>query len=175
MNRSEKIIAETERILLRHFELSDGDAMMQVFGDAEVMRFGDGVQTREWIDAWLQTCLETYRTRGFGPYAVLERSRGDVIGYCGLFNFPDVNGQEEIELGYRMQRAAWGYGYASEAARAVRDFAFFTLNIQRLIAVIDPMNVASLRVAEKIGMHYEADAMLEGYDHPDRVYVIVNE
>ena len=74
-----------------------------------------------------------------------------------------------------MQRAAWGYGYASEAARAVRDFAFFTLNIQRLIAVIDPMNVASLRVAEKIGMHYEADAMLEGYDHPDRVYVIVNE
>lgn len=169
------VIVETKRILLRYFELSDGDAMMHVFGDAEVMRYGDGVQTRLWVDAWLRNCLENYQSHGFGPYAVVERSSGDVIGYCGLSYFPDFNGQEEIELGYRMQRAAWGYGYATEAARAVRDFAFYTLNIRRLIALIDPMNVASLRVAEKIGMHYEADAMLEGYDHPDRVYVILNE
>lgn len=148
---------------------------MDVFGDAEVMRFGDGVQTREWVEAWLRTCLENYQRRGFGPYAVVEQSTGDVIGYCGLFYFPDMHGQPEIELGYRLRRAAWGQGYATEAARLVRDYAFHTLHIKRLIALIDPDNVPSIRVAEKIGMHYESEVMLEGYDHPDHVYVILSE
>lgn len=148
---------------------------MDVFGDAEVMRFGDGVQTREWVEAWLRTCLENYQRRGFGPYAVVEQSTGDVIGYCGLFYFPDMHGQPEIELGYRLRRAAWGQGYATEAARLVRDYAFHTLHIKRLIALIDPDNVPSIRVAEKIGLHYESEVMLEGYDHPDHVYVILSE
>ena len=166
------IIAETERLILRHFEPTDCEALMHVFGDAEVMRFSDGVQTCDWVEAWLRTSIENYQRRGFGPYAVVERISGDVIGYCGLYDFLDVNGQEEVELGYRLQRAAWGYGYATEATGAVRDYAFQTLNMKRLIALIDPMNLASLRVAEKIGMHYESEVMLEGYDHPDHVYVI---
>jgi ribosomal-protein-alanine N-acetyltransferase len=59
-----------------------------------------------------------------------------------------------------------------EAAKAVRNFAFATLDIKRLIAMIDPSNSVSIRVAKKIGMHYEKDLLLEGYTHPDRVYVI---
>jgi RimJ/RimL family protein N-acetyltransferase len=145
---------------------------MDVFGDAEVMRFGDGVQTKGWVQEWLRSCIESYRTRGFGPYAVVEEHSGNLIGYCGLFHFPDVNGQPEIEIGYRLARSAWGKGYAIEATRAVRDHAFRSLNIRRLIAIIDPSNVASIRVAEKIGMHYEADVMFEGYDYPDHVYLI---
>jgi len=167
-------IVETDRLILRTFELNDSQAMMHVFGDAEVMRFGDGIQTREWVEAWLRTCLESYEMWGFGPYAVVERSSGDVIGYCGLSYFPDIHGREEIELGYRLRRAAWGRGYATEAARVIRDFAVYTLNIKPLIALIDPDNVSSIRVAEKIGMQYEADVMLEGYDHPDRVYAIAS-
>jgi RimJ/RimL family protein N-acetyltransferase len=169
------IIVETERLILRQFELADLESLMSVFGDTEVMHFGDGVQTREWVQAWLQTCLENYQRRGFGPYAVVERSNEDLIGYCGLYCFQDVNGQAEIEIGYRLKRAAWGHGYATEAVRAVRDFAFHTLHIKRLVALIDPDNVSSIRVAENIGMHYESDVMLAGYDHPDHVYVIVNE
>ena len=169
------VIVKTERLILRYFEPIDSQAMMDVFGDAEVMRFGDGVQTREWVEAWLRTCLENYQRRGFGPYAVVEQSTGDVIGYCGLFYFPDMHGQPEIELGYRLRRAAWGQGYATEAARLVRDYAFHTLHIKRLIALIDPDNVPSIRVAEKIGLHYESEVMLEGYDHPDHVYVILSE
>jgi RimJ/RimL family protein N-acetyltransferase len=69
-------------------------------------------------------------------------------------------------------RSAWGRGYATEAARAVRDFAFGDLGMQRLIAIIDPSNIASIRVAEKIGMHHDAEVMLEGYTHPDHVYII---
>jgi hypothetical protein len=166
-------ILTTERLLLRHFHILDSGPMFHVFGDAEVMRFSDGVQTKEWVQAWLCTCLERYyQTWGFGPYAVVERSSREVIGYCGLFFFPDVGGRSEVEIGYRLRRSAWGQGYATEAARAVRDFAFGTLGRKRLIAMIDPANVASIRVAEKIGMHYEKKVMFEGYTHPDHVYVI---
>ena len=162
----------TERLFLRHFHILDREPMLRVFGDAEVMRFGNGVQTKEWVETWLRTCLEHYyQTWGFGPYAVVEQRSGEVIGYCGLFYSPDVGGQPEVEIGYRLARSAWGQGYATEAARAVRDFAFNTLGIKRLIAMIDPSNLASIRVAEKIGMQYEKEVMFEGYTHPDHVYV----
>ena len=166
-------IATTERLTLRHFHVLDVDPMLQVFGDPEVMRFGNGVQNKEWVQAWLRSCLERYyQTWGFGPYAVVKKQDQDLIGYCGLYFFPDINGQPEVEIGYRLIRSAWGKGYATEAACAVREYAFHTLGIKRLIAMIDPSNVASIRVAEKIGMHYEQDVMFEGYTHPDQVYVI---
>jgi RimJ/RimL family protein N-acetyltransferase len=139
------------------------------------MRYGDGVQTPEWVQTWLQICLDRYyRQWGFGPYAVVDQSSHDVIGYCGLFYFPEINGRAEVEVGYRLRRAAWGNGYATGAAQAVRDYAFSTLGIKRLIAIIDPSNLASIRVAEKIGMHYESDVMLPGYTHPDRIYVVTS-
>jgi len=109
---------------------------------------------------------------GFGPYAVMEQSSRAVIGYCGLFFFADVNGQPEVEVGYRLARAKWGHGYATEAAQAVRDYAFQTLGIKRLIAIIDPANHASIRVAHKLGIRCEQQVMFEGYTHPDDVYAL---
>ena len=168
------IIVQTERLLLRHFHILDLEPMFRIFGDPEVMRFGDGVQTKDWVEHWLMNCLNHYyRQWGFGPYAVIERSSREVIGYCGLFFFADINGQPEIEVGYRLARSKWGYGYATEAAQAVRDFAFQTLGVKRLIAMIDPQNGASIRVAQKLGMQYEREVMFEGYTHPDHVYVII--
>jgi RimJ/RimL family protein N-acetyltransferase len=167
------MLLTTARLYLRHFHILDAEPLLRVFEDAEVMRFGDDVKTREWVQAWLRTGLEQYyRTWGFGPYAVVEPRSHEVLGYCGLFYFPEVNGQPEVEIGYRLRRSAWGQGYASEAAQAVRDFAFNTLGIKRLIAMIDPGNRPSIRVAEKLGMRYESEVMCAGYDHPDHVYVI---
>ena len=167
------VILKTERLLLRPFHILDSESLVSVFGDPAVMRFGDGVQTKEWVDAWLHNCLKWYyQSWGFGPLAVVERGERTVIGYCGLFYFPDLDGQPEIEIGYRLAQAAWGRGYATEAASAVRDYAFATLGLKRLIAMIDPSNVASIRVAEKIGLRYEKDIMLEGYTHADHVYSI---
>ncbi|MCH8293939.1 GNAT family N-acetyltransferase [Candidatus Poribacteria bacterium] len=170
------VIVETERLVLRQFCLSDADAMNRVFGDPEVMRFGDGVQTPEWVEDWLSRRLQNYRRKsGIGPWAVIEKGNKEAIGHCGLFYFPDVCGQPETEIGYRLARPYWGRGYATEAAQAVRDYAFNTLGLPRLIAMIDPQNVASIRVAEKLGMYYEKDVMFEGYTHPDRVYAIERE
>ena len=162
----------TERLFLRQFQTTDREPMYRIFCDPDVLRFSDGVKTKEWVQAWLETCLERYQTWGFGPYAVVRQGNQDVIGYCGLFFFPDLDGKAETEIGYRLARSTWGQGYATEAACAVRDYAFTTLGMKRLIAMIDPSNLASIRVAEKIGMKYEKDVMLEGYSHPDHIYMI---
>ena len=164
------VVAVTERLVLRHFDLSDAEAMERIFGDADVMFYGHGVQTPSWVRGWLERCREDYARHSFGLWAVVERAGGEVIGYCGLSQFPDVGGQPETELGYRLAKSHWGRGYATEAACAVRDYAFGTLELPRLICIIDPRNVASIRVADKVGMHYEKDVVFEGF--LDRVYAI---
>jgi RimJ/RimL family protein N-acetyltransferase len=165
------LIAETDRLILRNLHIVDLDAMMNVFGDEEVMRYGAGVQTPEWVAKWIRGCLEDYHAKwGFGLWAVVEKRTRWVIGYCGLSRFPDVGGQPETEIGYRLARANWGKGFATEAATAVRDYAFDHLSLKRLIAIIDPQNTASIRVATKVGMRYEKDVLFSDYDHPDHVY-----
>ena len=136
------IILETERLLLRQFHIFDGEALECVFGDPEVMYFGPGIQTRSWIHHWLHGCLENYQKLGFGPWAVVENAGRTVIGYAGLFHFPEIDGQPEIEIGYRLARRCWGQGFATEAAAAIRDYAFNVLCLPRLIALIDPQNTA---------------------------------
>jgi len=164
-------ILTTQRLLLRRFHILDDKPLHKVFGDADVMRFGNGVQTKEWVHNWLLTSFDWYFNKwGFGPYAVINQHNQEVIGYCGMFYFPEIDGQPEVEIGYRLARSAWGKGFATEAAVAVRDYAFKTLGMKRLIAMIDPSNIASIRVAKKIGMRYEKDIMLEGYTHPDHIY-----
>lgn len=166
-------ITETKRLRLRQLHVGDNDAMERIFGDAEVMRFGPGVQSKAWVRHWLRWCREeNYQKLGFGPWAVVEKTLRQVIGYCGLFYYPDIDGRAEIEIGYRLARPFWGCGYATEAVTAVRDVAFNTLCLPRLVALIDPQNVASLRVAAKVGMQYEKDVMLEGYTHPDFLFVV---
>ena len=166
------LVVETERLAIRRFQMSDVIAMSAVFGDAEVMRFGDGIKSDQWVRDFLRRSIDNpdQRTRG-SLWAVDQKGSSETIGYCGLFYFPDICGQAEIEVGYRLARDYWGHGYATEAVCAVRDHAFYSLNISRLIAMIDPQNTASINVAEKAGFYYEKDVVLEGYTHADLVYV----
>jgi RimJ/RimL family protein N-acetyltransferase len=167
------IIAQSPRLTLRQFHLDDAGAMGAVFGDPEVMRFGDGVRPAEWVRAWVGRWVEELYARwGFGMWAVGERSTSDLIGYCGLSRFDGRCAAGEAELGFRLARAWWGRGLATEAARAAVEYGLGRSDVQRVIALVDPQNVASIRVVEKVGMRYERDVMLAGYDHPDRVYAI---
>ena len=149
--------------------------MMAVFGDAEVMRFGCGPQSVEWVRARIEQLIDYYAQRGFGHWAVELKDSHQVIGFCGLARFEDINGGPEIEVGYRLAKAYWGLGYATEAATAVRDLAFGQLNIERLIALVDPQNHRSIRVAEKLGMTHTDDVTLPGYSHADRVYSLTRQ
>ena len=167
------VIAETPRLSLRHLRHDDAVAMNAVFGDPEVMLFGDGVRDPEWVTFWIAKWLNEYYPRWqFGAWAVVDKGSTTVIGYCGLSRFPERCSDVEAELGFRLARPYWGRGLATEAATAVRDHAFAVLGVPRLIAHIDPANVGSLHVVAKLGMRYARDVMLPGYDHPDHVYAI---
>jgi hypothetical protein len=167
------LITQTPRLILRQFHLDDAEAMNAIFGDADVMRFGDGPQSPQWVRSWIASSVNEYYSRwGFGSWAVVDKVTSAVIGYCGLSRFPDRCAPGEAEIGFRLARASWGHGFATEAALAVRDHAFDVLNLPRLIALIDPANIASIRVAEKLGFRFEREAMLPGYDHPDWLYAL---
>jgi RimJ/RimL family protein N-acetyltransferase len=167
------VIIATTRLVLRRLHAGDDEAMGRVFGDPHVMRYGDGVKAPRWVREWIARWTDDlYGRWGFGAWAVVEKPGGTVLGYCGLSRFPGRCAPGETELGYRLSRPHWGWGFATEAGRAVRDYALGALHLPRLIALIDPGNVASIRVAEKIGLRYDRDTMLEGYDHPDLVYAL---
>ena len=165
-------VITTSRLILRWFSYSDAEAMAAVFQDPDVMGFGDGVQSQEWISNWISQAKEIYQNNpGWGPLALVQKGTEEPFGYCGLFYYPDICGQAETEIGYRLAKSCWGFGYATEAVSAVKNYAFDTLGLTRVVSIIDPGNVASVRVAKKVGMQFEQEVMLEGYSHPDHVYV----
>ena len=152
-------ITETDRLILRQFTPDDLDVLAALFADPEVMRFSLGVKTREQVHELLDRAIRNYAPDGwgFGLWAAVLKRTSDVTGYCGLSRFDDVDGQPEIEIGYRHFPAYWGQGIGTEAATAVRDVAFGKLGLTRLICMIEAENIASVRVAEKIGMTWEKE------------------
>jgi ribosomal-protein-alanine N-acetyltransferase len=148
----------TDRLILRPLEAADLDAFARMFADPEVVRYvGDGTTaTSDEAREWLARRIGQYAADGRGMLAVVRRSDGAVIGRCGLTRWT-IDGVVEDEVGYLLDRAVWGFGYATEAARAMRDHAIETHRLTRLIALIDHGNEASVRVAVKLGMAYERD------------------
>jgi RimJ/RimL family protein N-acetyltransferase len=156
---------ETPRLLLRAFTPRDLDELFLVFGDAEVMKYISGGKPRsreETLTGLLKT-VEGWQRRGFGLWAVTIKETANVIGYCGLIFLDDT---PEVEVAYGLAKAHWGKGYAAEAALASLTFGFEELKLERIVAVVNPDNLPSRRVLEKLGMayvkmthHYEADLM----------------
>jgi RimJ/RimL family protein N-acetyltransferase len=135
----------------------DLDDMAGLLGDAEVMRYYPRPKTRDEALAWIDWNIGLYRERGFGLWIVSLRDTGEFVGDCGLTP-QEVEGVVDIEVGYHVRATLQRNGYATEAAAACRDYAREVLGISRLIAIIDPANVPSQRLAERIGLRYERDA-----------------
>jgi len=151
---------ETERLILRRWRDDDLDGFAAMNADPEVMRYiGDGhVQDRAEAAALLERIRQGWDEHGFGRWAVELRSDGTFAGFCGvgfLKAFPDL--ADEPEIGWRLRRALWGAGYATEAAIASRDDFFRTTEYDHLISLSNPGNVASERIMEKLGMRRVGD------------------
>ena len=143
---------ETERLLVRPFSPeTDGEPMLSVYGDPDVMRFipGGALAGLEAVRSTLETYATEQRSRGFSFWALVERETRHVIGDVG-FGIFEATG--EIELGWTLARDRWGYGYATEAASACLAAGLAHLAAPRIVAVVDAENEASARVAAKIGM-----------------------
>jgi ribosomal-protein-alanine N-acetyltransferase len=168
MTLGDPTILETPRLILRVFGLDDVDALEQVHGDQQIMRFSvGGVKTKDQIVCFIENSREGHRRDRFSQRAVVWRETGSCIGECGIL--PQVvDGISEHEISYRLNRNFWGRGIATEAAIACRIYGFEILGLDRVISIIDPGNVASIRVAEKAGMRPEKDSVFHGI--PVRIY-----
>ena len=147
------MVLETKRLLLREMDPDDYQALFLVFGDPETMRHYpytfDGGHVRDWIER----NMNRYRKDGFGLWAVCLQETGELIGDCGLTR-QNIHGEIQPEIGYHIRRDCQRKGYAGEAAKAVRDWAFRNTDYPTLYSCCKYTNVPSIKTAESIGMHF---------------------
>jgi ribosomal-protein-alanine N-acetyltransferase len=163
------VMLETERLVLRNWDLDDAAGAFTIYGDPEVTRFLRGpARDLEAVREILRRNVDRQTRRGFAMWATVEKPTGRLVGSCGL---QYLDGGPEVEVGYHLARAAWGRGYATEAARACVCYGFDHLNLARVVGIADPRNLASQRVLEKAGLTYER--MDRYYDTEVKLYGIV--
>ncbi len=161
---------ETERLLLRLPVPEDAPAVARQMTDPEVMRYIGAPGTAKDASERIEQMLRSWEDDGFGRFVVVRRDTGEAVGRVGLLVWdPDtwrhgtraeIGDRAEIELGWTFERAAWGHGFATEAAAAVRDWALRDVRPQRLISLIHPDNERSQRVAAKIGERHVDDVVI---------------
>jgi len=163
------VIVETARLALRTLGMDDAPELQALFGDPEVMRFYDGLRDLTATRAWIARHTAFYRTRGCGVWGVEAKGAPGLLGYCGLVP-QEVEGEEEIEIGYLLARRSWGRGYATEAAAACRDLAFGRFGAPRVVSLIDPGNARSIAVARRVGMTFRRE--IEKWGRAIAVYTL---
>lgn len=148
-----RVYLTTERLLLRDWTDDDAEPFARLNADPRVMEFFPRALDRDRSDAFLKSNRDELHRRGYGKYAVEEKASGRFLGYVGLAepNFV-AKFTPAIEIGWRLSRESWGQGYATEAAAAVRDYAFSDIGLAEIVSFTTEWNQPSRRVMEKIGM-----------------------
>jgi RimJ/RimL family protein N-acetyltransferase len=152
--RNGVVICQTGRLILRRFTLADLEPLAAILADPDVTRFFGAPRTLDQTRARLLGFLDAYERVGFSKWAVVLRETGELMGRCGPA-VEHVEGGTEVELGYDLAKRFWGQGFATEAAAASLDHCFSVLGLTRVVSIIHPENVPSLRVARKLGMTEE--------------------
>ena len=168
------IILETPRLILRHLVLDDLDALFALYSDPEIRKyFPDGVKshedTREELEWYLNGHPEHPK---IGLWATVHKETGKFIGRCGLLPW-EIDSRLEIEVAYLLDKKFWHQGLATEAATGILAYAFDTLNLSRIICLMHPDNMASQRVAQRVGMILEGSVDDIAADNfPTLIYAI---
>ena len=167
------ITLETPRLRLRMFRRADFDAYADMLADPQVMRYLAQGQPMPRHEAWrnMAAVVGHWHLLGFGPWAVVERASGELVGRIGPFC---PAGWPGLELIWTIRRQSWGQGYATEGARVALAYVFQQMARDRVISLIRPENAASIRVAEKIGQRlqeridfYGGEALVYGIRHEE--------
>ena len=153
---------ETDRLVLRMFGNDDLEPYFSICSDPEVMEFIGQGKTMSRLDTWRQIAvmLGHWQLRGYGSWAVEEKSSGKLVGRVGFIHPADWPG---LELGWALGRAAWGLGYATEAARAALEYGFRHFRFSRVISLIHPENRRSVAVSERLGGAVDGETELLGW------------
>lgn len=160
---------QTERLKLRPFTLEDAEAYWPLVSDPAVLRY-TGETPLPSVDAACELLashpLRDYEVHGYGRMACVEKSTGRLVGFCGLKYLEDI---QETDIGYRFLPDCWGKGYATESAQIIMHHGARKLGLGRIIGLVEPENIGSMRVLEKLGLAFESEVMLA--DHPERLWL----
>ena len=147
-----KWILETSRLQLRELNQQDFEGLSAILADSEVMYAWEHAFNPQQVQEWLDRNLQRYRRDGFGSFAAIEKSTGALVGVIGLL-VEHIEDKDYIGVAYILNKSYWGQGYATEGAKACVDYAFGQLGCKQVVADIRPQNMASRKVAERLGMH----------------------
>lgn len=168
---------ESERLFFRKLTKEDFPALCKILQDNDVMYAYEGKFNDKEVTEWLDRQLWRYENEnGHGLYAVILKENGELIGQCGL-TLQDYKEKKVLEIGYLFQKKYWHKGYATEAAKAWKRYAFEVLGEKEVFSVIRDTNIASQKVAERNGM-IKADTFVKHYrgvDMPHYLYTAKNE
>lgn len=170
------VILETPRLILRHPVMDDLQELYALYRDPEIRRyFPDGALSYEATKEELEWYMNGHpEYPQLGLWATVHKESGKFIGRCGLLPW-EIDGTLEIEIAYLLDQNFWHRGLATEAAQGIMDYGFETLNLRRLICLIDPDNIASQKVAKRIGMKLERRVYgIAGDNFPTLIYAIEN-
>jgi RimJ/RimL family protein N-acetyltransferase len=155
---------ETDRLLLRPMTHKDAEFILELLNDPSFIRnIGDRkVRTLDGAKTYIADGpVASYARNGFGLYLVTLKETGESMGMCGLIR---RNTLKDVDIGYAFLPRYWSKGYAFEAASAMKQYAQETLGLKRLVAVVDPENLPSIHLLEKLGMTFERMVRLSGDD-----------
>ena len=168
------VILETPRLLLRHLELQDVQELHSLYQDIEIRRyFPDGILSYEDTKEELEWYINGHpQYPKLGLWATVHKESGKFIGRCGLLPW-EIDDTLEIEIAYLLNKDFWHQGFATEAAKEIMSYGFEKLHLKRLICMMHPENVASQKVAERIGMKLESQVDgVAGDNFPTLIYAI---
>ena len=165
----------TARLRLRRYARGEEALVHSVMSDPRVMRYYPELLDWERSRAVLERVLVAYDKPGYSLLAVERSSDGRYIGQIGLLHWDDVDSREDVEVAYMLLADYWGFGYATEAARACRDWAFTNLQPDRVVSFIDVNNLPSIAVAERNGMLRSKRIEQSRFGKPIYVYAIERE
>lgn len=160
----ENFILETDRLYLRQYKNDDFSFLHAIFSDPETMEYYPAPFSIQKTNDWIERNQDRYKSDGFGLWAVCFKETNELIGDCGLVK-QTIDGRVEVEIGYHINKRYWSKGFASEAANACKEYGFHHLGLMKLICIIAPGNLPSIRVAEKIGFTKEREAFIFNRTH----------
>jgi ribosomal-protein-alanine N-acetyltransferase len=163
---------ETARLAFRKFTPDDLNDLAAIRADPDVMKYiGSGrPESLVEVESKLNKVIAHWEQHGFGHYALVEKTNGKLIGWCGFGHLEDPR---DVEIGYGLAKPYWGRGLASEAAAVTLKYGFEQLGLPRIVAITWPGNIASQRVLAKLGMRYVKNARFYNIDMA--YYVISGE
>lgn len=170
------MIIETERLYLRELNQEDFDSLCRILQDETTMIAYEGAFTNKEVQEWLDRQMDRYLAYGFGLWAVVLKDTNEMIGQCGLTMQPWKE-DEVLEIGYLFERKYWHHGYATEAAKACKKYAFEVLGANEVCSIIRDTNLASQNVAIRNGMNIRDrwTKHYRGVDMPHIRYVVYKE